>query len=352
MRKILNLYDATVRGEATDRVCSLPDLSSATVRREINGEYSLTAIMPERGSFADMVQIGRAIKCTVNEAGKEQFFIIKRRSRALSGDLRIYAEHQSYYYNGVIVRGSAAGARTPSMAFNQIWIAAHPSVSDIGTATFSRTGNTQVTSAAVTKPTSLRGLQLGWLIDNFGGELIYDGFNVEWVDSMGADNGVVYRYGANITEMESEDILDSYASGIFPYWGSIDPKSNIGIVTISGYTLNYPGTWPVEVIKPVDLTSSFDQAPSAADLLTAAQEWMAANAPTGTPVSIKASRARSVGDTPVDLGDTVTVVNTPWGISQKTRIFSLTFDALRGRVTDVQFGTISPSFAGAVKNMK
>ena len=26
MRKILNLYDATARGEATDRVCSLPDL--------------------------------------------------------------------------------------------------------------------------------------------------------------------------------------------------------------------------------------------------------------------------------------------------------------------------------------
>lgn len=349
---ILQLYEADARGVVGTRVCPLPDCTAAVVRREINGEYSLTVSVPRGARFANEIIMGRAIRAQVNEAGDTQYFIVKKKTRSLTGGMNVYAEHQSYYYNGVIVRGSAAGARTPSLAFTQIWTAAHPSVSDLGTITNSRTDNTQVTSAAVTKPSSLRQLQLGWLIDNFGGELIYDGYNVEWVDAMGADNGVVYRYGANITEMEFEDILDSYASGIFPYWGSIDPKSNIGIVTISGYTLNYPGTWPVEVIKPVDLTSSFDQEPSAADLLTAAQEWMAVNAPTGIPVSIKASRARLVGDTPVDLGDTVTVVNTPWGISQKTRIFSLTFDALRGRVTDVQFGTINPGFYGAVKNTK
>lgn len=349
---ILQLYEADARGVVGSRVCPLPDCTGAVVRREINGEYSLTVSLPRGARFSNEVTMGRAIRATINEAGATQYFIIKRRTRSLTGGMNVYAEHQSYYYNGVFCKGTAAGARTPSLAFAQIWIAAHPSVSDLGTATFSRTDNTQVTSAAVTKPTELRKLQLGWLIDNFGGEIVYDGFNVEWVDAMGADNGVSFRYGANLTEMESEDILDDYASGIFPYWGSMDPKTNVGIVTISGYTLNYPGTWPVEVIKPVDLTSAFEQEPSPADLLTAAQEWIAVNAPTGIPVSIKASRARLVGDVPVDLGDTVTVVNTPWGISQKTRIFSLTFDALRGRVTDVQFGTINPGFYGAVKNTK
>jgi hypothetical protein len=39
-------------------------------------------------------------------------------------------------------------------------------------------------------------------------------------------------------------------------------------------------------------------------------------------------------------------------LTQQTRIQALNFDALRGRVIDVELGTVNPGFAGAVKNMK
>lgn len=359
MRKVvLQLHTADARGVVASggaMICPLNEATAATVRREINGEYSLTVKMPPAAANIDEIQIGRAIKAAVNEAGKEQYFIIKRRRRSLSGGIDVYAEHQSYYYNGCILRGGGASAAgTPALTYNQVWNNAHPDVRQVGTFTNHLTGKTttQKVVPMVTSPSSVREQLLGRLIDTFGGEMDFDGFNVDWKDALGADNGALYRYGYNLTEMESEDVLDGYASGVFPFWGSIDPRTNAGIVTISGWTLNFPGTFPLEVIIPLDLTKQFDTEPTAAQLEAAAQEYIAQHTTTGVPISITANRARIEGDVPVDLGDTVTVVNTPWGISQKTRIFALNFDALRCRVESVEFGTVNPGFAGAVKNMK
>lgn len=351
--RILQLYTANAKGVVGYRICPLPDISSATVRREVNGEYSLTATLPNGGDFEDMIQLGRAIKTTVNEAGKEQYFIIKRRSRSLLGEMQIYAEHQSYYYNGCVLRGGGGSSSvSPQLSFLQLYNSAKPSIRDLATFTYSRVNAQQHMVPMVTRPTPLRELMLHWLLDAHGGELIFDGFNVEYVDRMGADNGAFYRWGVNLTDMGSEDILDGYASGIFPYWGSIDPRTNTGVVTIDDWIVPFPGTFPLEVYTPVDFTEKFDTQPTKEALLAAAQEYVANNAPDGIPISIRASRVRVEGDTAVDLGDTVRVINTPWGVDQKTRIFALNFDALQGRVIDVQFGTVNPGFAGAVKNMR
>lgn len=350
--RILQLYNADPKGVVTSRVCPLPDLRSATVRREVNGEYSLTTALPRGAYGEDEIQLGRAIKATVNEAGKEQYFIIKRRSRSLNGDMQIYAEHQSYYYNGVVIRGGGASASaSPQLSFRQLWMSAHPSIRDLATFTYSRVNAQNHMVPMISRPTTVRELLLHWLLETHGGELIFDGFDVEYVDQMGADNGAFYRWGVNLTDMGSEDILDGYASGIFPYWGSIDPRTNTGIVVSPSWTFDFPGTYPLEVYVPLDLTSKFDTQPSTQDLDAAAAEYVAQHASDGVPISISASRVRVEGDTAVDLGDTVRVVNTPWGVDQKTRIFALNFDALQGRVIDVQFGSVNPGFAGAVKNM-
>lgn len=349
---VLQLYEADGRGVVSARVCPLPDATDATVRREINGEYSLSVTLPDGAQYANETALGRAIKATVNEAGKEQYFIIKRRTRALTGGFSIYAEHQSYYYNGVCL-----GAGNPNVngycsnVFSAMRTYAAPSITGISTWTYSRTSGLRANFPGRDTPMPLMELLKGWLIEAAGGEVVFDGFDAEWVDAQGADNGAAYRYGANLTEMESEDILDGYASGIYPFWGR-QGDENRPLTEITGKVLNYSGSFPLEVIVPVDLTDQFQTQPSAADLLAAAQAYAAQHTPTGVPISIRASRARIGGDIPVDLGDTVTVVNQMWGVNVKTRIFALTFDALRGRVRDVQFGTVNPGFAGAVKNMK
>lgn len=349
---ILQLYDADPRGVVTNRICPMPDCSSAVVRREINGEYSLTATLPPGSLFENEIILGRAIKAVVNEDGKEQYFIIKNRQRSLSGGLSIYAEHQSYYYNGVIITGGAALQNgQPRVVFEALRPAAKPSITDISAWTYSRPSSLRAYFPARPAPITLMAALKNHLVGNAGGELIFDSFDVEYVDAMGADKGAFYRYGVNLTELESEDILDGYASGIYPYWGAFGDADR-PLTTLSDYVLPYSGSYPLEVVIPVDMTDLFETQPTQAQLLAAAQEYAALHAQTGVPVSIKAARARIEGDTSVDLGDTVRVVNAHWGIDTKTRIQALNFDVLRGRVIDVELGTVNPGFAGAVKNMK
>lgn len=350
--RILQLYNADPKGVVTSRVCPLPDLRSATVRREVNGEYSLTTALPRGAYGEDEIQLGRAIKATVNEAGKEQYFIIKRRARSLTGDMNIYAEHQSYLYGGVVLNGGAANTDGQvRVVFNAIRTYAHPSITDVATWTYSRSTSLRANFPARPVPITVTEALKSFLVGAAGGELIFDGFDVEYVDQMGADNGAFYRWGVNLTDMGSEDILDGYASGIYPYWGSQGDTSRPLTVLSGGGVLPFSGTFPIQTIVPVDLTGQFETQPTQAQLLAAAQAYADQHTPDGVPISVSASRVRVEGDTAVDLGDTVRVVNTPWGVDQKTRIFALNFDALQGRVIDVQFGSVNPGFAGAVKNM-
>lgn len=349
---MLQLYNADARGVTGTRICPLPDVTEAVVRREINGEYSLSATLSRGARHENEIQIGRAIKAAVNEAGTEQTFIIKRRTRSLTGGLSVYAEHQSYLYNGLILgAGDAIENGQPRIVFLRIRTAAVPDITDISTWTYSRSSSLRANFPCRDGPITVMAGLKDHLVGNAGGELIFDGFNVEYVDAMGSDNGAYYSYGINLTELESEDILDGYASGIYPFWGR-KGDADRPLTILTDPVLPYSGTFPLQVIIPVDLTDKFDAQPSQAQLLAAAQEYAALNTPTGVPISLNASRVKISSEVPVDLGDTVTVICTHWGLTQQTRIQALNFDALRGRVINVELGTVNPGFAGAVKKMK
>jgi phage minor structural protein, N-terminal region len=350
--KMLKLFSANASGVAGSMITTLPDATEALVRREINGEYSLSVTMRPGARFENDIQPGTAIRALVDENGNEQFFVVKRRTRNLTGGLSIYAEHQSYYYNGVLVSGAAAEAEAQANGvFAALRSAAKPAITSLATFTSHRAGTLTANFSAREAPQPLMDALKKWLISAAGGELAFDGYNVDWRDRLGADNGAIYRYGANLTDMTAEDVLDNYASGIYPFWGRYG-DANQPLVEIPNKILDFAGTYPITYIIPIDLTDKFDAQPTQAQLLAAAQEYVAVNAPTGIPISIRAERARITGDVPVDLGDTVTVTNTRWQINTKTRVFALTFDALRGKNRDVTFGTVNPGFPGAVKNVR
>ena len=350
--KIIQLYQADERGVVLRRVGPLSDAKTALVRREINGEYSLTVSLPRCALYEGQVQIGSAIRAAVNEAGKEQIFIVKRRSRSLTGDMVIYAEHQSYLFNGLVVHaGSINTGGYVYIVFSHLRSDAVPSITDISTWTYSRDDNLRVDFPLRPAPLPMMTLLKNFLIAHAGGELIFDGFDVEYVDAMGTNKGAFYRYAANMTDMSAEDIMDNYVTGIYPYWGAKDDV-NRPLTVLTNELYQFTGNFPVQVAVPVDFSNQFSTAPTQQQLLDACQAYEALHSPTGIPISIKASRVRVKGDVDIDLGDTVRVINTPWGVDVTTRVFALTFDALQGRVVDVQFGTVNPGFAGAVRNIR
>ena len=352
MTRILQLYIAWPMGDQFLRYGPLPDARSAVVRKQINGEYSLTVSLPRGSLYEDQVKVGMAIKATVNEAGDEQMFIIKKRSRSLTGDMQIYAEHVSYLYTGILLHAGAANPNgRASNVFRNIRIGAVPDITGITSWTYGRDAALRANFPQRRSPISVMAALKSFLIGAAGGELIFDGLDVSYVDEMGADNGAFYRYGVNLTEMTTEDIMDEYATGIYPFWG-YQGDTTRPLTTITGEVYTYSGYRIPTYIIPVDMTSLFDSQPTEQQLLDACAAYEALHAPSGIPFSTSASRVRIEGDTAVDLGDTVRVINGPWGVDIKTRIYSMTFDALQGRVVDVEFGTVNPGFAGAVRNMK
>lgn len=350
----IDLYRADAQGVVGPSAMegALPHCIAATVRREINGEYSLTADFPAAAQELELMTLGRAIRATVNETGEKQYFIIKNRRRNLTGGISVYAEHPSYSYNGVVLN---AGAANPNgivrVTFAAIQTYARPSITGISTWTYSRASGLRANFPERPAPMPVAEVLKRYLIEAAGGELIFNGLDVEYVDAMGADHGAEFRYGTNLTGLESEDILDGYASGIYPYWGS-PGDADRPLTVLSGGVYNYSGSYPMQVIVPVDFNQLFDTQPTQEQMLAACQEYEALHAPSGVPASLRVSRARILGDVPVDLGDTVTLAVSPWKIKTKTRIHALTFDALRERVIDAQLGAINPGFAGAVRNMR
>lgn len=351
MMRILQLYNADGYGRVGSRICPLPDCDSAIVRQEVNGEYSLTMSLPNGAKYEDEVKFGLAIKAVVDELGTEQYFVVKRVNRSLTEGIDIYAEHQSYLYNGIIVEPFAGGRTHHSTFLRRLYLNCNPSIESIGSLAFDRASDPNARLRGPDTPRPLRALLHEWLVANLGGELSWDGLNMTWVDAVGQNRGAFFRYGINATAMETEDILDTYASGVYPFWGILgDP--NRPLVQIANKIIEFSGSYPVKNIIPLDLTDTAETQPTAETLQTAAEAWIAVNAPGAVPVSVRAARARLEGDTPVLIGDTVRVVNDRWGLDVSLRVMALTFNALSGMVEDVELGTVNPGFPGAVKNTK
>ena len=55
----------------------------------------------------------------------------------------------------------------------------------------------------------------------------------------GQDNGVVIRYGKNLTDLEQDRNISNVATGIYPYWTDMDGN----LVTCNPKVIPAPGTY-------------------------------------------------------------------------------------------------------------
>lgn len=354
---MLQLWSANNLGTPQTRIGPLAECTEALVRRKINDEYTLTMKLPNGTTFCNDIEPGCVVIAPVNESGTEDRFVIKQRVRNLTGGLDVYAEHQSYLYNGyictpiTILRGYQgpramdvyAAIRTQTSPY----VAANQFVWD-GTLfrLMPRTSPPRV-------PVSTRSLLLGWFVKEFGGELDFYRTVITWKERLGADHGASIKYAVNMIGMEESDVLDDYASGILPFWG-VQGDSSRPMTLLTERYIEYSPTqnWPIRNIIPVDFTDYFDTQPTEADLRAAAQNYATEHAVPYIPKSISAERIERPGDRPISLGDDIAIDNPTWHTKTKIRVVGITFDALRRRTVEVELGTLNQGFAGAVRNTK
>ena len=326
------LYSSTETAFTSNGLGVLNDSVSAIVREERNGAYELTMEYPADGIHFSDISARCIILAKPNPTDSPQPFRIYRITKPIGGIVTIYAQHISYDLSGVAV--SPFSANTLAEAISAMQSHALPSNQPFTLTTDMNKG----TGLSITTPASFRAMMGGQensLVDIYGGEYSYDKYSISLNANRGEDRGFTLRYGKNLTSFEQDENCAAVYSHIYPYWtdGTTTIEVNNGeygkLVPTTGTEL------PYTKILPKDLSSYFENQPTAADLLITAKTY-ASKAQLGVPkVSLTVSFAQleENGIDRVNLCDTVTVVFPKMGVNAKAKVVTAEYDVLLERYT-------------------
>ena len=345
------LYSSTETAFTSNGLGVLNDSVSAIVREERNGAYELTMEYPADGIHFSDISTRCIILAKPNPTDSPQPFRIYRITKPIGGIVTIYAQHISYDLSGVAV--SPFSANTLAEAISAMQSHALPSDQPFTLTTDMDKG----TGLSITTPASFRAMMGGQensLIDIYGGEYSYDKYSIVLNANRGEDRGFTLRYGKNLTSFEQDENCAAVYSHIYPYWtdGTTTVEVNNGeygkLVPTTGVEL------PYTKILPKDLSSYFENQPTAADLLTTAKLY-ASKAQLGIPkVSLTVSFAQleENGINRVDLCDTVTVVFPKMGVNATAKVVTAEYDVLLERYTTLEIGSSTQGIADTIASQQ
>jgi phage minor structural protein len=325
----------------------LADAMSCKVTQELNGQYELELHYPVEGIHYEEIALRAILRATVGPDGKLQPFRVYRIVPSMNGTAAIYARHIAYDLGGYVVSPFTA-ADAPS-AVAGIKSHALPA----GMPFTLGTDKTTVATLSVMVPTSAWGLlggQRGSLLDVYGGEYEFDEWMVRLLTRRGADRGVSVRYGKNLTDLTQDANCANCYTGVVPYWRGND-------VTVTAAPVYAEGDYGYVRLMPLDLSSSFEQRPTQAQLQAAATSYTKQNR-LGVPAvswDVKlALLAQSSGYEDVAfleqiyLGDTVGVYFYRLGVDAKARVNKIVWDCLLERYDSVALGSVKANIASTI----
>ena len=345
------LYSSTETAFTSNGLGVLNDSVSAIVREERNGAYELTMEYPADGIHFSDISARCIILAKPNPTDSPQPFRIYRITKPIGGIVTIYAQHISYDLSGVAV--SPFSANTLAEAISAMQSHALPSDQPFTLTTDMNKG----AGLSIATPASFRSMMGGQensLVDIYGGEYSYDKYSISLNANRGEDRGFTLRYGKNLTSFEQDENCAAVYSHIYPYWtdGTTTIEVNNGeygkLVPTTGTEL------PYTKILPKDLSSYFENQPTAADLLITAKTY-ASKAQLGVPkVSLTVSFAQleENGIDRVDLCDTVTVVFPKMGVNAKAKVVTAEYDVLLERYTTLEIGSSTQGIADTIANQQ
>lgn len=348
MRPILYDADRTSFPAGADNGMGiLSDAISCKVTQELNGQYELELHYPVAGIHYSEIALRSILRATVGPDGGMQPFRVYRIVPGMSGTAAIYARHIAYDLGGYVVSPFTAADAPAAVA----GIKSHALPTNMPfTLT---TDKTTVAAMSVAVPTSAWGLlggQQGSLLDVYGGEYEFDGWTVRLLTRRGADRGVSVRYGKNLTDLTQDANCASCYTGVVPYWRG-------GDVTVTAAPVYAEGDYGYVRLMPLDLSSSFEQQPTQAQLQAEAAAYIKRNQ-IGVPAvswDVKLallSQASGYEDVAfleqIYLGDTVGVYFQRLGVDAAARVNRIVWDCLLDRYDSVALGSVKANIAATI----
>lgn len=341
------LFPATATTYTTKGIGTLGDAMSCTVTQERNGSYELELAYPITGVHFGHISQRSIILTAPNDYDAPQPFRVYRISRPINGVVTIYARHISYDLAGYPIAPYSASTAQAAIS----GLSAHSMLPMPFTFSTNLSKAGIFTVSAPTSARALLGGSEGSLLDIYGGEWRFDGYNVQLLDAIGADRGVKIVYGVNLTDLEQEENCEAVYTGIVPYYIGTDTPAVWGSVLIALPDADYTK------ILPVDLSGEFDAPPTVAQLNAAGRNYLQTHNITTPTVSLSVSFVALRGTSAyndaapleeVRLGDTVTVRFPRLGVDAKAKVVKTVYNCLTERLDKVEIGSIRTSIADTI----
>lgn len=338
----------------TNGIGRLSDVISCKVTEERNGIYELEMVYPTSGiHFAD-IGIRKLILVKPCQKNTLQPFRIYQITRPIHGKVTVYAHHLSYdlaKYVSLPFSVTASGSACAT-------VLSRLRSSSVSSCPFNfQTNVTTVASYVQKVPSSIRqrlGGVEGSVLDQFGGEYEWDGYNVRLLRQRGSVTNYTLRYGKNLIDVEQEENIANTATGVVPYWMDI-----AGDNVVYGNTVYSPhrGEYSTDLIVPLDLSDEWDEEPTVEMLQTAATIYVNSTGFGIPKVSVKVDFI-NLADTEeykdivpmqsVNLCDTVKVQFEALGVDTTAKVVETVFDVLADRYESVQIGSLKSTLAGII----
>lgn len=191
------------------------------------------------------------------------------------------------------------------------------------------------------------------------GEYYYDHFDVYFKSARGEDRGFEIRYGKNMTDVEKEEECDNDYTHLLPFWKKINDDGSY-VEVMSGNPLYPIGNTSGRhmKIKPVDLSSEFDEAPTSSKMEQYAEKYVKDEELTGQEdititvnfqslhKSAEYSKYKELET--IKLCDTVTVVHEGLGINDKKKVVRTTYDVIADQYTEIEIGQPKETMAAVI----
>ena len=335
----------------------LSDCFSAVVSEERNGAFELELEYPITGIHFDDIEIGSIIGAKPADGKSIQPFEVYKITKPLNGVVKIYAEHISYRLNRIPVLPYSA--QNCLLALQGLKTnAAEPCPFDFYT-------DKLIDGEWVNpSPASIRerlGGTEGSILERFQGEYEFDCWDVHLWTHRGTDNGVVIRYGKNLTELEQETRIDETITGVLPFYQNEDVQI-IGDVQYSANANNFPyhRTVVIDFSQEFQQEGAESEPPTKAELEQAAIDYIDRNNIGVPSVNLKISfvalwqteEYRNLAALErVNLCDTVTVQFDKLGVSATAQVIKTKFDVLLERYDSIEVGDPVNNLSTAISSV-
>lgn len=332
------IHDFTGNNLNTQGYGALSDCLSCSVTEELNGGFTLELQYPLKGIHAEYLATGNIIMVKPNHNQSRQPFRIDQIRKSFANNIVVYANHICYDMAGYYIKGSYTRNSLVDL-FDLLnswtWSADSALAHDFKFyADFisNKTFNLPVRQTL----RSWMGGQEGSILDTYGGEWEYDGFNCYLKARRGRDTGIRISYGKNLAEYEKQKNYND-VSHVIAYWQKDD-------VTVFSDVVPTGMNCPFRTVY-YDASKEYDSQPTTAQLNNSANAQIALLNPAAQTITVTPAQ---IGNDIIGLGDSVLIC---YESVFQARVIKTTWNALRGAYDKLELGTRKENIAETIKSL-